>query len=85
MTPDHPNKRLRSRQAMILSRMRRWGYLAEQQVLTAAKPEVAAPATEATATTDTDLTAAPAETETTNTTATTSTTDTAPLPATTTT
>src|SRR5437868_14800425 len=28
MDPGAPNKRLRSRERMILSRMRRWGYLA---------------------------------------------------------
>src|SRR5205085_10798990 len=39
MNPGSPNKRLRSRQRMILSRMRRWGYLAEEEVLTAKKPE----------------------------------------------
>src|SRR5207247_8420792 len=33
MIPGSPNKRLRSRQRMILSRMRRWGYLAEEEVL----------------------------------------------------
>src|SRR5688572_993937 len=39
MNPGKPNKRLRSRQRMILSRMRRWGYLFERQVLTEKKPE----------------------------------------------
>jgi monofunctional glycosyltransferase len=33
MNPGSPNKRLRWRQNMILSRMRRWGHLAEEQVL----------------------------------------------------
>jgi monofunctional glycosyltransferase len=41
MVPGAPNKRLRARQRMILSRMRRWGYLAEEEVLTAKKPEAA--------------------------------------------
>ena len=40
MNPGDPNKRLRARRNMILSRMRRWGHLAEEQVLTAKKPEV---------------------------------------------
>jgi monofunctional glycosyltransferase len=52
MNPGKPNKRLRWRQQMILSRLRRWGHLAEEQVLTEAKP--AAPAVPAdTATTET--------------------------------
>lgn len=38
MNPDKPNKRLRARQTMILSRMKRWGYLVEREVLTAPKP-----------------------------------------------
>jgi len=33
MDPGAPNKRLRARQEMILSRMRRWGYLAEEATL----------------------------------------------------
>jgi membrane peptidoglycan carboxypeptidase len=33
MNPAAPNKRLRWRQHMILSRMRRWGYLMEEEVL----------------------------------------------------
>ena len=41
MTPGSPNKRLRWRQRMILSRMRRWGYLLERDVLTAKKPAAA--------------------------------------------
>lgn len=41
MNPGAPNKRLRWRQRMILSRMRRWGYLFEEEVLTAKKPEAA--------------------------------------------
>ena len=55
MMPDHPNKRLRSRQALILSRMRRWGYLAEQEVLTPTQPKTASTPPP----TDTDLTPAP--------------------------
>lgn len=39
MNPADPNRRLRARQRIILSRMRRWGHLAEQEVLTARKPE----------------------------------------------
>ena len=66
MNPAGPNKRLRARQRMILSRMRRWGYLFEKEVLTAPKPAAAAPPA-----TDTDL--AP---EWTDTAATTETTDT---------
>jgi monofunctional biosynthetic peptidoglycan transglycosylase len=73
MNPGAPNKRLRSRQRMILSRMRRWGYLFEKEVLTEKKPPAEAPPAPATttetapptetATTDTDLTPeVPAET-----------------------
>jgi monofunctional biosynthetic peptidoglycan transglycosylase len=47
MSPGAPNKRLRSRQRMILGRMRRWGYMAEQEVLTAKKPEAPPAATTA--------------------------------------
>src|SRR5205807_4752902 len=51
MNPAAPNKRLRFRQRMVLSRMRRWGYLFEKEVLTEKKPEpAAAPATQTTAT-----------------------------------
>jgi monofunctional biosynthetic peptidoglycan transglycosylase len=39
MNPSRPNKRLRYRQRMILSRMKRWGYLAEKEVLTEKKRE----------------------------------------------
>ncbi len=81
MNPGAPNKRLRGRQQMILRRMRRWGYTAEQEVLTAKKPPAPAPAPPA-ETTETALeqtepadTATPAvppppETETTETTGT---------------
>jgi monofunctional glycosyltransferase len=57
LSPANPNKRLRSRQAMILSRMKRWGYLAEEEVLTAPKPAAPAPAPTDTVLpkTDTDL------------------------------
>ena len=70
MVPGQPNKRLRWRQRMILSRMRRWGYLFERQVLAEKKPEPETTTTTAldTATTapvtDTDL---PPETATTET------------------
>src|SRR6185503_13437978 len=57
MNPGAPNKRLRFRQRMVLSRMRRWGYLFEKEVLTEKKPAPAAPATETTATTETTDTA----------------------------
>jgi membrane peptidoglycan carboxypeptidase len=39
MVPGRPDKRLRRREGMILSRMRRWGYLAEKEVLTAPPPK----------------------------------------------
>jgi monofunctional biosynthetic peptidoglycan transglycosylase len=64
MNPGDANKRLRSRQRMILSRLRRWGYLFETEVLTEKKPDAApavdtaleqAPPTD-TATTDTATT-----------------------------
>ncbi len=45
MNPGAPNKRLRFRQSMILKRLRRWGYAAESEVLTAKKPVAPAPAT----------------------------------------
>jgi monofunctional biosynthetic peptidoglycan transglycosylase len=38
MNPGAPNKRLRWRQAMILRRMKRWGYIFEKEVLTERKP-----------------------------------------------
>ena len=83
MNPGKPNKRLRARQRMILSRMKRWGYAFEREVLTEKKPEPAAPATETTETTatsepapatDTDLAPPTETTETTDTTGTTETT-----------
>ena len=79
MNPGDPNKRLRWRQKMILSRMRRWGYLFEKQVLAEKKPEPEATATADTATaldtaaTDSTDTTIPEETATTETTATTAT------------
>jgi serine/threonine-protein kinase len=60
MNPASPNKRLRWRQRMVLSRMRRWGYLFEKEVLTEKKPALAAPVTETTATVDTALQQVPA-------------------------
>ena len=47
MNPADPNGRLRARQRIILSRMRRWGHLAEEEVLTQRKRvEETAPVTE---------------------------------------
>ena len=82
MNPEAPNRRLRARQRMILSRMRRWGYLFEEEVLTEkkAKPDIAP--LEQTPPTDT---ATPAPTETTETTETTGTTGTTETTGTTTT
>jgi monofunctional biosynthetic peptidoglycan transglycosylase len=84
MNPGKPNKRLRARQRMILSRMKRWGYIFEQEVLTEKKPEAettTAPTMDTVTTqpvTDTDL--APAETTTeTDTSATEGTTTTEPV------
>jgi len=65
MNPSRPNKRLRDRQRMILSRMRRWGHLIETQVLTEKKPEAE---TTATSTTDTTVTETAPTTDTTATT-----------------
>ncbi len=87
MNPAHPNARLRFRQNMILSRLRRWGYVYEEEVLTAPKPEAApappppdtqapAPQTTAAPQTDTDLQPPPATTTTTVTTPPQTTTDT---------
>jgi monofunctional biosynthetic peptidoglycan transglycosylase len=39
MNASSPNKRLRARQKMILARLRRWGYLAESEVLTEKRPQ----------------------------------------------
>src|SRR5262249_41254130 len=41
MNPSDPNRRLRARQNMILSRMRRWGYLVEEETLAPPAPEPA--------------------------------------------
>lgn len=68
MNPGKPNGRLRWRQNMILSRMRRWGHLAEEQVLTEKKPKPEAVET-ATSGTETATETEPV-TETTETTAT---------------
>ena len=43
MNPGDPNKRLRARQRMILSRMKRWGYLFEREVLAEKKPAASDP------------------------------------------
>lgn len=73
MSPAKPNRRLRARQRMIVSRMKRWGYFLERDVLTDKRPAAEAnkPAIDTAATdtavsapvTDTDL--PPVETETT--------------------
>jgi monofunctional biosynthetic peptidoglycan transglycosylase len=60
MNPGKPNKRLRWRQKMILSRMKRWGYEMERTVLAERKPaeETSATPTDTATTapvTDTDL------------------------------
>jgi len=70
MSPADPNKRLRARQRMIVSRMRRWGYLVEKEVLTPPKPDAQSKVTPpelVPPATDTDL-APPTETDTTATT-----------------
>lgn len=82
MNPGSPNKRLRARERMILTRLRRWGYLAEEEVLTAKKP-VEPPAPPATDTeplqqTPPTDTATPQPPETTTTTGTTETTESTP-------
>jgi monofunctional biosynthetic peptidoglycan transglycosylase len=83
MNPGKPNGRLRARQRIILSRMRRWGYLLEREVLTEKKKEPEKTETVATETAsdtatpnDPDLT--PADPETTDTAATETDTETAP-------
>lgn len=75
MNPGAPNKRLRAREKMILSRLRRWGYLAEEEVEHAPPPAspAVAPAPEPTTTTapeTTTETTATTETKATETTAT---------------
>src|SRR5581483_9907034 len=73
MNPGDPNRRLRARQRMILARLRRWGYLVEEQVLTEKKPAPTPPSElQQTPPTDT-VTPEPTETSTTGTTATTET------------
>ena len=62
MDPGKPNKHLRFRQRMILSRLRRWGSVAEQEVLTERKPE-AETTTSDTASTDTSMTAPVTDTD----------------------
>lgn len=69
MVPSAPNRRLRAREQMILARLRRWGDLAEEEVLTA-KPEPVPQPAEPTQTTDTTP---PEPTGTTDTTVTTAT------------
>lgn len=85
MNPGNPNKRLRARQRMILSRMKRWGYMLEREVLTEKKPEPEKTTAETTETsetapvTDTDLAPQETTTETTATESDTSATETAPV------
>ena len=81
MNPSSPNKRLRARQRMILSRLRRWGVAFEREVLTEKKPERAPepetePVTEPEQTGTTGTTNTTDTTDTTNTTNSTDTTDT---------
>jgi monofunctional biosynthetic peptidoglycan transglycosylase len=88
MNASAPNKRLRARQKMILARLRRWGYLAESEVLTEKKPQappVTDTALQQTPPSDTASPAPPpaASTDTTDTTATAPMTDTAATTATT--
>jgi monofunctional biosynthetic peptidoglycan transglycosylase len=63
MNPGNPNKRLRARQRMILSRMKRWGYLLEREVLTAKKPEAETTTTTTTTATETTDTAPVTDTD----------------------
>ena len=46
MNPAKPNARLRARRKIILSRMRRWGYAAEKEVLAAKEPAAETTTTE---------------------------------------
>jgi monofunctional biosynthetic peptidoglycan transglycosylase len=70
LNPAAPTKRLRARQRMVLARLKRWGYLAETEVLAEKKPdETPAPAAPAvdtalqqTPATDTASPAPPADT-----------------------
>jgi monofunctional glycosyltransferase len=75
MKPDDPNRRLRARQRMILSRMKRWGYLAEQEVEKEVPSQPQPEAESLSPPTEEPLTEPP-PTETTETTDTTATTDT---------
>jgi len=78
MIASAPNKRLRARQKMILSRLQRWGYLAESEVLTEKKPQappVTDTALQQTPPTDTASPAPAAPPATTTTTTTTTTTE----------
>jgi monofunctional biosynthetic peptidoglycan transglycosylase len=77
MVPGAPNKRLRARQRMILSRLRRWGYLAEE-VVEHAPPPPSPPKDITPASSTTTQTTDTTPTETTDTAATTTTTDTQP-------
>jgi monofunctional biosynthetic peptidoglycan transglycosylase len=79
MVPSSPNKRLRARQRTILSRMRRWGYMAETEVLTAPKPKPAATPEAPTTETQPDPDLTPPEPEATETAAPTETTEPAPV------
>jgi monofunctional glycosyltransferase len=63
MNPGDPNKRLRSRQRMILARMRRWGYLFEEEVLAQKQNAPPPPELQQTPATDT-ATPAPRQTTT---------------------
>ncbi len=88
MNPGAPNKRLRARQRMILARMRRWGYLFEEETLAPKKTAPPPPELEQTPPTDTATpapTQATTSTETTETSGTTETTEPQSPPATTTT
>lgn len=63
MNPGNPNKRLRARQRMILSRMKRWGYLLEREVLTEKKPPPETSTAASSDTADTAGTAAVTDTD----------------------
>ena len=60
MDPADPNRRLRVRQKMIVSRMLRWGWAYEHEVLSAPKPESATPPAVETEPTPATQTSAPA-------------------------
>ena len=85
MNPGDPNKRLRARQRMILSRMKRWGYLFEEETLAQAAPKKNAPPPPELEQTPATDTATPAPTEKTVTTETTEPTETTTTTTTTTT